>query len=98
MLNSSTTSLGAPVLRGEMVEGKGGLTFAVLRALPTLKTACLGVGFILLVGKLRKAQRGDVTYPRSHSNTVSSPVLSDFSPHSRDSTRKLAAEMQRDTG
>lgn len=62
------------------MEGTGVLTFAGLGALTLLATAHQAVCFILQVGKVRTAQRGDVTYPRSHSYRISSTVLWTFLP------------------
>lgn len=60
--------------------GKGGLTVAGLRALTLLPTAHQGVHCISQLGKWRTAQRGDVTYLRSHSHEIPVQCLGLFSP------------------
>lgn len=72
-----------------MVEEKRLLTFAELRVLSVLKIARQGITFILLLGKLRTAQRGDITYLRSHSYKISSPVPWTFLPKPWPPLRKL---------
>lgn len=78
------------------MEGKGVLTLAELRVLTVLKRAHHGVTFVLLLGKLRTAQRGDITYPRSHSYEISSPVPWTFLPKPWPPSRKLTTEIQGD--